>query len=101
MERGRLEALVRGSEIIIQRWEIKLLKHLIPVAEELGWELTSYAIALRRSGYVRYSYLLSRLLKCIMDPQYGETLFSYRSLDTLATYLLQLERVAEDPHVAW
>src|SRR5262245_13684502 len=40
---------------------------------KFGWELTSYAIAQWQSGYVRYLYLLPRLLKCIMDPQYGET----------------------------
>src|SRR5262249_32742319 len=58
-----------------------------------GWELTLYALARRQSANVRYSYLLPRLLKCIMSTKYGETLFYYQTGCPPPVYLLQLERV--------
>jgi hypothetical protein len=59
-----------------------------------GRELARYALAQRSSRLVRYSYLLPRLLRCILDENYGRTMFSYRWLGPYAVYLLQLERVA-------
>ncbi len=64
-----------------------------------GRECLSYALAYGRSRYLRYSYILPRLLKCALDERYGETLFSYRCLGSHALYLLHLERFAENPDV--
>ncbi len=64
-----------------------------------GRECLSYALTHGRSRYLRYSYILPRLLKCALDETYGETLFSYRCLGSHALYLLHLERFAENPDV--
>ena len=65
-----------------------------------GRECLSYALTHGRSRYLRYSYVLPRLLKCALDERYGQTLFSYRCLGSQALYLLHLEHLAENPDVA-
>ena len=54
------------------------------------WELARYALTVGQPRYVRYSYLLPRLLKCAVNAEYGHTLFSCSYFGPHALYLLQL-----------
>jgi hypothetical protein len=59
-------------------------------------ELASYILGHRPSRIVRSSYLLPRLLRCMLDENYGKSMFSHGWLGPHTVYLLQLERLVGD-----
>jgi asparagine synthase (glutamine-hydrolysing) len=59
-------------------------------------ELASYMLGHRPSRVVRSSYLLPRLLRCMLDENYGKSMFSHGWLGPHTVYLLQLERLVDD-----
>jgi len=63
-----------------------------PYFRRSAMEMIRYTLSDRSTRWVRRSYLVTRLLRCLLDEDYS---LAFSALGPLATYLVQLEGVAK------